>query len=90
MMLRLGTVCWVFFGFGFLALLVAYISGGAGLQFWIPLVSAESVLVGLVHVTGLSTASILCFAVATGLWAHSLPDTESMQKTPRTERQQYE
>ncbi len=63
---------WFLFSIGFLCLLVQYIAEGAGLQFWIPVVSSGSVLIGLVHVVGLCTAAVLCLAVGSGLCAHDL------------------
>jgi hypothetical protein len=68
----LGGICWMFFGFGFLFLLYEDLVQGAGLQFWIPIVSSGSVLVGLVHFVGLSTAAVLCFGVGSGLWAYGM------------------
>ena len=67
-----GGICWIFFAFGFLFLLYQYLVQGAGLQFWIPIVSSGSVLLGLVHFVGLSTAALLCFAIGSGLWAHGM------------------
>jgi len=52
-LLLFGGILWALFALGFLALLVDYVAGGAGLQCWIPIVSSESILVGLVHLTGL-------------------------------------
>ncbi len=66
----LGGVLWSLIALGFLALLLGYILGGAGLQIWIPLVSSESIIVGLVHFAGLSAASLACFVIGAGLWAH--------------------
>lgn len=71
------------FAVGFLALLVRYIDEGAGLRFWVPQVSSTSILVGLVHVVGLCTASLLCFAVATGLWADGLVPKDTVHPAPR-------
>lgn len=67
-----AAILWMFFGFGFLILLYQYLVQGAGLPFWIPVVSSGSVLIGLVHFVGLSAASVLCFAVGGGLWAHGI------------------
>ena len=63
---------WFLFSIGFLFLLAQYITSGAGLQFWIPVVSSGSILIGLVHVVGLCTAALLCFAVASGVCARAL------------------
>ena len=71
-LLVFAGICWFVFALGFGALLVSYIAQGAGLQFYIPMVSSGSVLLGLVHVTGLFTASLLCFVIGCGLCAHGL------------------
>jgi hypothetical protein len=71
-LLLLAGMLWFLFSIGFLFLLVQYIAGGAGLQFWIPVVSSGSVLMGLMHVVGLCTAAFLCFAIGSGLCAHGL------------------
>jgi len=76
-----GGVLWWLFALGFLALLVEYIADGAGLQVWIPLVSSESILVGLVHFTGLCAASVLCFVIGAGLWAHGRVAKENVDTT---------
>jgi hypothetical protein len=70
-------IIWMLFGFGFLVLLYQYLVQGAGLQFWIPTISSGSVLMGLVHFVGFSAASVLCFAIGSGLWARGMikPDT---------------
>ena len=68
----MGGVLWLLFGLGFAAFLVAYISGGAGLQFFGGPVSPESVLLGLVHLVGLGTAILICFAIGVGLCARGM------------------
>ena len=73
-MKRFGLIVGGFFGFvcaiGFASLLWAYICGGAGLQilgmairFPGPPISSGSILIGLVHVVGFATASLLCFSI---------------------------
>jgi hypothetical protein len=64
--------------FGFLFFLYEYLVQGAGLQFWIPVISSGSVLIGLVHFVGLCAASLLCFTIGAGLWARGVvkPDTK--------------
>jgi hypothetical protein len=71
-------ILWMLFAFGFLFFLYEYLVPGAGLQFWIPVVSSGSVLIGLVHFVGLCATSLLCFAVGVGCWARGLvrPDPE--------------
>jgi hypothetical protein len=66
-----GAFCWLLFAVGFGVLLVVYVSKGAGVQFFGWSFSSGSVLIGLVHVSGLMFASGLCFVVAAGLWVRS-------------------
>jgi hypothetical protein len=61
----------VFVSLGFAFFLYQYVVGGAGLQAY-PLFSSGSVLVGLVHVIGLGAATLICFAIGSGLCAHGL------------------
>lgn len=68
----MGGVLWLCFAFGFGAFLVRYIGGGAGLQFFGGPVSSGSVLLGLVHLAGFSTAILLCFAIGVGLCARGI------------------
>ncbi len=75
-------LCWMLFAFGFLLLLYNYLVQGAGLQFWIPIVSSGSVLIGLVHFVGLSAASLLCFAIGSGLWARGIVRPDSKREKP--------
>jgi hypothetical protein len=73
---------WLGFALGFGFFLVQYIAGGAGLQFFIPVISETSVLVGLVHFIGLATAALICFAISAGLCARAFcgEDQESKAK----------
>jgi hypothetical protein len=75
-------ILWMLFAFGFLFLLYEYLVQGAGLQFWIPVVSSGSVLIGLVHFVGLCAASLLCFAVGAGCWARGIvkPDAKENER----------
>jgi hypothetical protein len=85
--LLLGGLCGFVSAFGFVLLLLAYISGGSGRQFaLLPLpffgdpVSSGSILIGLVHVMGLAAAAFLCFTVGLGFCAHGIvPDRPSDQ-----------
>jgi len=63
-----GFIC----ALGFGCILVQYVAGGAGLQFFVPAVSSGSVLIGLVHVVGFFMAAFLCFAAGVGLCARAL------------------
>ena len=70
-----GFACAIGFGL----LLFGYLAGSARLQVIdraIPLVgqpiSSGSVMIGLIHVIGLATASLLCFAVGAVFCAHSI------------------
>jgi hypothetical protein len=67
-----GGVFWLLFSLGFGLILVDYIAGGAGLQVFAGPVSSGSVLLGLVHLTGLVVAIIICFAIGAGLCARGL------------------
>jgi hypothetical protein len=82
-----GGILWCLFALGFLALPIEYIVGVAGLQVWIPLVSSESIFVGLVHLTGFYAASVFCFVIGTGLWAHGrvLPERVDQVKSRNQE-----
>ncbi len=68
----IGGLCWFLFALGFGFFLVQYVCQGAGLQFFGPAVSSGTVLMGLVHVVGLVTASFLCFAIGAGLSARGI------------------
>lgn len=70
------------FAFGFLFLVYEYLVQGAALQFWIPVVSSGSVLIGLVHFAGLCAASVLCFAIGAGLWARGIVRPGAKQEEP--------
>ena len=67
-----GGILWFLFSLGFALLMIDYIAGGTGLQFFGGPVSSTSVLLGLVHLTGLATAIIICFAIGAGLCARGL------------------
>lgn len=67
-----GGMLWFLFALGFGLILVAYVTGGAGLQIFGGLISSGSVLLGLVHVTGFVAAIVICFAIGAGLCAHGL------------------
>lgn len=71
-MFLLGGLLWLGFALGFAALLVAYIAGGAGLQFFGGPVSPGNVLLGLVHLVGFGTAMLICFAIGMGLCARGV------------------
>jgi hypothetical protein len=67
-----GGVLWLGFALGFAAFLAQYLGGGAGLQFFGGAPSSGSVLLGLVHVLGLGTAIMICFAIGAGLFARGI------------------
>ena len=71
-----GGALWLCFALGFAILLAMYIGGGAGLQFFGGPVSPGSVLLGLVHLVGLGTAILLCFAIGAGLFARGIMVTK--------------
>jgi hypothetical protein len=78
-MLIFGGLCWFLFALGFGFFLVQYLNGGVGLQFFGPIFSSESVLLGLVQVIGIVMAVFLCFAIGVGLCVHAI--------VPRNEKQ---
>jgi hypothetical protein len=63
---------WILAAFVFAFFVFQYIVQGAGLQFFPLLLSSGSVLIGLVHVVGFVSASVICFAVGVGLCARGL------------------
>ena len=75
-------ILWMLCAFGFLFFLYEYLVQGAGLQFWIPVVSSGSVLIGVVHFVGLCAASVLCFAIGAGLWARGIVRPDAKQEEP--------
>jgi hypothetical protein len=70
--LIIGGMFWLLFALGFGFFLVQYVGGGAGLQFFGPIFSSETVLLGLAHVTGIVMTSFLCFAIGVGLCVHGI------------------
>ena len=72
-MFLFGGVLWLCFALGFVAFLLQYLTGGAGLQFFGGAPSSSgSVFLGLVHVVGFGTASLICFAIGAGLFARGI------------------
>jgi hypothetical protein len=67
-----GGIFWFLFSLGFGFMLVQYVRGDAGLQFFGGPVSSGSVLLGLAHVAGFIAAIVICFAIGAGLCAHGL------------------
>jgi len=63
---------WFAFALGFGFFLVQYVAQGAGLQFFVPTISAGSVALGLVQFVGLATAVLICFAIGAGLCASAI------------------
>jgi hypothetical protein len=85
LLLVMAGMCWILFALGFALFLVRYISEGAGLQLYIPMVSSGSVLLGLVHVVGLCLASFICFAVGCGLMARGIVADSQRRQPPGEE-----
>jgi len=77
-----GT-CWVAAALVFGSFLLCYVAQGAGLQFSLLPFSSGTVLMGLVHVVGLMTATTLCLVVGMGLFAHGLVPPVPNQSKPR-------
>ena len=67
----LGGLCWLVFAAIIPWLLFQYLQDGAGLSGFVGM-SSPSVLIGVIHFTGLIVASVGCFAVGTCLCAHGL------------------
>jgi hypothetical protein len=62
----LASVCWLLIGLGFGLFLIEYLFQGAGIKiFGIP-ISSTSVLLGVIHVSGLALATLFSFAL--GIW----------------------
>ena len=70
-------VCWILFALVFGLFLVAYVAEGAGLQFFRVAVSSATVLIGLVHISGLVVAACMSFAFGVVMLAQGLLPTES-------------
>ncbi len=81
-MFLVGGGLWLCFAAGFAVFFVQYITGGAGLQFFGGAPSSGSVLFGLVHVVGFSTAILICFAMGVGLCARGVVGKEA-DRNPR-------
>ncbi len=65
-LLLLASVCWLVIGLGFGLFLIEYLFQGAGIHiFGIP-ISSTSVLLGVIHVSGLALATL--FSLALGIW----------------------
>jgi hypothetical protein len=69
---------WFAFALGFGFLLVQYVTGGAGHQFFAPLAFSGGVLLGLVHFTGLCTAILICFVIGAWLCARAMVGSEGV------------
>jgi len=78
-MFLVGGLLWLAFALGFGTLLVGYLLGGAGLQFFGGPPSPGSVLMGLVHVVGFGTAILICFAIGVGLCARGVAGEREQQ-----------
>lgn len=76
----IGGVFWFLFSLGFGFVLVQYVAGGAGLQFFPGPPSSGSLLLGLVHLTGLVAAIVISFAIGAGLCACGLVSDEEQEQ----------
>lgn len=65
-----GGVCWLVIAGGFGLFLWHYLTEGAGLQFF-GMFSSTSVLLGVVHVVGLSLATLFSFVFAIYFFARA-------------------
>jgi hypothetical protein len=81
-----AAFCWLLFGAGFGLFLVQFLLGGAGMQLFgdtlefIMPVSPQSVLTGLIYVTGFGTAALVCLAVSFGLFERALTTGKSYEE----------
>src|SRR5438105_2563106 len=89
-MLVLGGLCWFLFAAGFGWFLVQYVSQGAGWQFGGVGISPGGILIGLVHVVGLSMAVLLCLVVGVGLCVHGLVPHSEENETKGSRYDNYE
>ena len=65
-------VCWILFALVFGLFLVAYVAEGAGFQLFALSVTSMSVLVGLVHISGLVVAACISFCFGVVMLAQGL------------------
>lgn len=81
-LLLVSGCCFLAFTLVFGFLVIYYLAHGAGSQFFPFGVSAGSVLVGLVHVTGFLVASGICFVIGAVLCACGiLPESQEDRQT---------
>jgi hypothetical protein len=76
----LGGITALGLGCFFAAALILYFQQGAGLQFFWDSPSAGSVLLGVVHVTGLCVLSGTCFLIGIGWCSHGLVSDKQEQE----------
>jgi len=65
----LGCACWSLIGLGFGLFLIEYLFQGAGIHMFGISISSVSVLLGVVHVSGLALATLFSWALAIWLGA---------------------
>ena len=75
-----GGISWIAAAFVFGLFLLQYLAQGAGLQCVPFVVSSGSVLVGLMHVVGFVSATVLCFVVGVGMCAHGVVPPPATRK----------
>jgi hypothetical protein len=69
-----GCVCWALIGLGFGLFLIEYLFQGAGIHMFGISISSVSVLLGVVHVSGLALATLFSWALAIWLGACGVAD----------------
>lgn len=79
----LGCVCWAFIGLGFGLFLVEYLFQGAGIHIFGISISSVSVLLGVVHVSGLALATLFSWALAIWLGACGMAGSKRQRSTSR-------
>lgn len=77
-----GGLCWFLFASCFCVFVVRYLTHGAGLQIFGWSLSAGSVLLGVVQVTGLVLGAVICFTIGALLFVRGIaPPEKGKEKT---------
>ncbi|MGV3757869.1 MAG: hypothetical protein ACO1QS_21005 [Verrucomicrobiota bacterium] len=79
----LGCACWSLIGLGFGLFLIEYLFQGAGIHIFGISISSVSVLLGVVHVSGLALATLFSWALA--IWLGACVVTSNKQNRREAE-----
>jgi len=79
----LGCACWALIGLGFGLFLIEYLFQGAGIHIFGISISSVSVLLGVVHVSGLALATLFSWALA--IWLGACGVTSNKQNRQEAE-----